>query len=212
MPHDPWMRAVDRLTLDLDHRQLDEIEKKRQGGPLFLWFALGGLVYHEGKVASLYPANNQVTYEVSQSDWIKLLNQLEYGTYVTIEVPLERPSGLTGEIQKAAQALQEAVAAFRRGDYEEAVADCRPGLDALGLADDGKFTLKPWDQTASKDERFYWMRRALLSVTHLAHHPSGPRAVTSVSVPSGPIRWERADAEAAIAMLGTLIRQRTGSP
>jgi hypothetical protein len=206
------MRAVDRLTLDLDHRQLDEIEKKRQGGPLFLWFALGGLVYHEGKVASLYPANNQVTYEVSQSDWIKLLNQLEYGTYVTIEVPLERPSGLTGEIQKAAQALQEAVAAFRRGDYEEAVADCRPGLDALGLADDGKFTLKPWDQTASKDERFYWMRRALLSVTHLAHHPSGPRAVTSVSVPSGPIRWERADAEAAIAMLGTLIRQRTGSP
>lgn len=203
--HDPWTRAVDRLTLDVDHRQLDEIEQKRCGGPLTFTFLVDGIVQCGGKVGKLYASNRQLTYDVSASDWIRLLGQLDYGTYLTIEVPLTGPNCLTGDVAKAAQALQEAQAALQRGDYEEAVADCRPGLEALGAADEGKFSLKPWDRSASKDERIYWTQRALLSVAHLAHHPNDSALATA----EGPrSRWQRADAEAVMAILAALIRQR----
>lgn len=205
--HDPWTRAFDQLTLELDHRQLDEIEQKRRGGPLTFIFKVGGTVQHGGRIALLYPSNNQLTYDVSGDEWIRLLGQLGYGTYVTIEVPLTSPNGLTGEVQRAARALQEARAAFLRGDYEEAVADCRPGLEALELADKGKFTLKPWDQAASKNERFRWIQRSLLSVSHVAHHPNDPALAATEG---GHSHWERADAEAAIAILAALVRQRIG--
>lgn len=205
--HDPWTRAIDRLTLDLDHRQLDEIEQKRQGGSLTFTFLVGGTVQHGGRIGLLYAANHQLTYDVSASDWTRLLAQLGYGTYMSIEVPLTSPNGLTGEVQKAARALQEALAAFRRGDYEEAVADCRPGIEALEAADKGKFSLKPWDRTAGKEERFYWVQRALLSIAHVAHHPNDPALAATEG---GRVRWEREDAEAAIAILAALIRWRIG--
>ncbi len=205
--YDPWMRAIDRLTLDLDHRQLDEIEQKRRGGPLTFAFLVGGTVQHGGRIGVLYAANNQLTYDVSASDWIRLLGQLGYGTYVTVEVPLTGASGFTKEVQQAAQALQEAKAALLRGDYEEAIADCRPGIEALEAADKGKFSLKPWDQTAGKQERFRWVQRSLLSLTHVAHHPNDPALAATEG---GRSRWERADAEAAITILAALIRQRIG--
>jgi hypothetical protein len=203
--HDPWTRAVDRLTLDVDFRQLEEIEQKRNGGPLTFTFLVDGTAQHGGRIGRLYAANRQLAYDVSASDWIRLLGQLGYGAYVTVEVPLTSPNGLTSEVQQAAQALQQAQAAFQRGDYEEAVADCRPGIEALEAADKGKFTLKPWDRAASKDERFYWVQRSLLSVAHVAHHPNDP---VLAATEGGRVRWGREDAEAAVAILAALIRWR----
>jgi hypothetical protein len=205
--HDPWTRAIDRLTLDLDHRQLEEIEQKRRGGPLTFTFLVGGTVQHSGRIGLLYPANHQLTYDVSASDWIRLLGQLGYGTYVTIEVPMTTPNEVSGQVQQATRALQEAQAALLRGDYEEAVADCRPGLEALEQADKGKFNLKPWDHAASKEERFHCVQRSLLSVSHAAHHPNDLALATTAG---SRARWERADAEAAITILAALIRQRIG--
>ena len=205
--HDPWTRAVDRLVLDLDYRQLDEIEQKRRGGPLTFTVMVSGIVQHGGKIGKLYPANHQLTYDVSASDWIRLLGQLNYGTYLNIEIPLTSPNGLTGDIANAAHALQDAQAAFRRGDYEEAVADCRPGLEALGHADQGRFSLKPWDQNADKAERMHWLQVALLKLTHLAHHPNSSSAA-SADVPQERVRWGRTDAETVVAVLAALIRQR----
>jgi hypothetical protein len=204
---DPWMRAVDRLTLDVDYRQLEEIEQKRRGGPLTFTFLVDGTVQCGDRIGRLYAANNQLTYDVGESEWIRLLSQLGYGSYVTIEVPLTSPNGLTGTVQQAAHALQEAQAAFLRGDYEEAVADCRPELEALEAADEGNFSLRPWDRAASKDERLYWIQRSLLSVAHAAHHPNDPALSTAQG--SRP-RWGREDAEATIAILAALIRQRIG--
>lgn len=206
--HDPWTRSTDRLVLDLDHRQLDEIERHRKGSSLTFTFTAGGIVQHGGQVARLYPNPYALTYEVGASKWVELLTQLGYGTYLTFEVPLTPADGLTGEVRHAAEALQEALAAFRRGDYEEAVADCRPGLDAIREVDKDRFSLKPWDQNASRAERFYWIERSLLSVTHLAHHPNDRAAADDVDA-AEPTRPTRTDAEAVIAMLATLIRHRT---
>jgi hypothetical protein len=205
--HDPWMRAVDRLTLDVDFRQLEEIEQKRNGGQLTFAFLVDGTVQHGGRIGRLHARNNQLTYDVSASDWIRLLAQLGYGAYVTVEVPLTSPNGLVGEVGRAAQALQQAQAAYQRGDYEEAVADCRPGLEALEEADKGKFSLKPWDRVAGKEERFYWIQRSLFSVGHVAHHPNDTALAVGEGARSG---WDRADAGAAIAILAALLQRRIG--
>jgi hypothetical protein len=200
-------RENDQLILGVDHRQLDEIEQKRDGGRLTFIFTIGGLLHHRGMVVPLRPNNHTLMYEVGASTWVELLAQLGYGTYLTIEVPFTSADGLTGPVQQAAQALQEAMDAFRRGDYEEAVADCRPGLDALRDADKGKFSAKWLDQSANREERFSWVQRSLLSVAHLAHHPNDP-AVTGEEAASEATRPSRADAEAVISMLASLVRWR----
>jgi hypothetical protein len=203
---DPWTRSQDRLVLDIDFRQLDEIERKRQGGQLIFIVQLGGVAYHESKIGTLYPANHTLLYQVGASDWQQVLSQLTYGTYVNIEIPLTSPNGPTGNLQVAAEAMGQAVAAFRRGEYEEAVADCHPGLNALEDADKGKFSLKPWDRAADRDERSSWVQHALLTLVNLAHHPNDPAAAGNTS--AGHARWERSDAEAVISVLASLIRRR----
>ncbi len=205
---DPWTRAHDRLTLELDFQQLDEIERQRAGGSLTFVIKMGGVAYYGAKVGTLYPDNHTLMYQVGSSDWQQVLNQLGYGTYLNVEIPFVAPNGLTGPLGQAAESLQQSLTAFRRGDYEEAVADCRPGLDALEESDRGRFSLKPWSSDASKDQRLYRIQHSLRSLTHLAHHPNDP-AVATDEAPTHA-RWSRADAEAVIGVLAALKRQRMG--
>lgn len=205
---DPWTRTHDQLTLELDFQQLDEIERRRQGGSLTFTIKLGGIAHHGGKFCTLYPDNHTLMYQVGSSDWQQLLNQLEYGNFLSVEIPFIAPNGLTGPLRQAAEALQQGIVAFRRGDYEEAVADCRPGLDALDESDRARFSLKPWDRAAGKDERVYWIQHALRHLAHLAHHPNDP-AIAGDETSAGA-RWSRTDAEAVIGLLAALIRQRIG--
>ena len=81
--NDPWVRHSDRLVVDLDYRQLDEIEEMRRGEALAFWCSLGGLVHHKGEVARLQPANHRLRYRVGESDWVGLLSQMGYGRYLT---------------------------------------------------------------------------------------------------------------------------------
>ena len=205
---DHWARAFDVITVDLDQRQLDEIERLRNCGQIVFMFRLGGLLHHRGQILWMQPSNHTLSYEVSGSDWIDVLRQLGYGTsYVSVEVPVPSVAGSTGHVQTAAIALEAAMTASRRGDYDEAVADCRPGFDALQEVDKSNFALKPWDPAASKDERFYWIQRSLRHLTHLPHHPNDPVAGEPATGPR--VNWQRADAEAAIALLAALVRWRT---
>jgi hypothetical protein len=203
---DPWTRAFDTLTLDLDHRQIDEIERIRDGGRLVFMLRPGGLIHHAGQIATLHPSNHTLTYEINTSAWIQILVQLCYETsYLTIQIPIVSSSDSIGELGEPATALQAAIEAFRRGDYSDAIADCRPALDAFRDADQGQFNLKPWDTSAARDERFYWVQQALRHLTHLAHHPT---AAAAGGVNGQSIRWRRAEAEAVIALLAALIRWR----
>jgi hypothetical protein len=105
---DPWMRGHHKLTLDLDYRQLDEIESKRKGGPLTFTFRVGGRVMHGGRVGSLNPSNHQLTYDIGTSDWIRLLGQMGYGQYLTVEIPMTAPGQLTDAVRSAAEAVERA--------------------------------------------------------------------------------------------------------
>jgi hypothetical protein len=196
-----WTRSV-QLRLEVDQRQLDEIEELRAGGGLSFSLALDGLIYLPSIVGRLNPAS-QLFYQVSQSDWVRLLDQVQYGRYVTIEVAIPSAGEMRGELVIAANALREATEALSRGADEEAVADCRDAFDALtrlmGVRPQAGFG----DQSLSKDERFVYVQRALLNLAHPAHHPNDPAA----SAGAGSVRWDRADAQAVIAMLAALIRR-----
>jgi hypothetical protein len=196
-----WTRQA-WLRLELDHRQLDEIEELRAGGGVWFSFNLDGIIYLSGVVERLNPAS-QVFYEVSQSDWVKLLDQVQYGKYVMIEVALPRPGALGGELATAAEALREATEALRRGEDEEAVADCRDALEALIRWAGGKPRPQFGDQNLTKDERFVYAQVALQKVAHLAHHPRDKAATGGLP----RVSWDRADAQAVIAMVAALIRR-----
>jgi hypothetical protein len=206
LPHsDPWTREARCLVLDLDFRQLDEIEQIREGEKLVFSVSLDGIAYHNGKISKL-SSSQDLMYPVAASDWQQILSNLNYGTFANVEIPLTFANGLDDHVRKAAVALQEALSAFRRGEYEEAVADCRPGIEALIEADKGKFPQKPGGQEAGKDERFYRVRQSLLPLAHLAHHPNDPASTGDAS--RCPARWERVDAEAVIRLLASLAAQR----
>jgi hypothetical protein len=198
----PWMRRLE-LRLELNQRQLDEIEELRAGGGLVFSINLDGLGHLSGGVGRLTPSNNFLYYEASQSDWIRLLDQVQYGRYVAIEVALPQPGELGGDLAIAAKSLEEAIEALRRGADEEAVADCRDALEALIRDAGGKPQSPIGDHGLTKDERFTYVQYAAHRVTHLAHHPNDPTASGGV----GSVSWDRADAQAVIAMLAALIRR-----
>ena len=203
-----WTPQHIPLRLELDQRQMDEIEELRAGGGLGFWINLEGVVHVHGVVSKLNPSSGQLFYEVGQSDWIKLLNQMQYGRYMTIEVPLPQAGELGGELATAAEALHEATDAFRRGEDEETVADCRDALEALIRWEGGKPQAQFGDQSLTKDERFIYAQVALQKVAHLAHHPRDKTATGGL--PRVP--WNRADAEAIIAIVAALIRRAAGRP
>ncbi len=191
------------LRLELDSRQLDEIEELRAGGGVAFLISLDGLVHVSGSTVRLNTNPGHIQYEASQSEWIKLLAQVEYGRYLTIEVELPRPRELHGELATAAESLVEAVEALGRGADEEAVADCREAFQALIRAAGGKPNAGLGDHGLTKDERFTYVDLALLNVANLAHHPNDKAATSG----GDPIRWDRPDAQAVIATLASLIRR-----
>ena len=97
---------------------------------------------------SLYLDIHTLRCQFGSSDWHHVLSQLEYGNFLSIEIPFGGPNELVGPLQQAAEALQQSITVFRLGTYEEAVADCRPGFDSLEDSDRGPFCLRPLDGAA----------------------------------------------------------------
>lgn len=209
---DPRYRQMS-LALDLTLDQLEAMEELRSGRDLVLGLQPGGYLHTDGDMYRLYPSNHQLSVTVSQSDWVRLLQGANYVSILTVELPMP-DSAAPGDLTQAVQSLDKARAAYLRGDYEEAVADCREGLVVLARSGDDRFdSKKKWSSNAGKRERFWRVQRALLSVTNLAHHPED----RVVEDPSGeqeagsslPIDWGRADAHSVIVMLAALVFQKT---
>lgn len=123
-----------------------------------------------------------------------------------------RPRTTSEERDAAIVALQQAVAALGRGDFDEAVGDCRPGLDLLWERDKDRYAPPNWKNNADKAERFWRVASALRTVAHAAHHPlDRPTRKSDGEGDDGdPIHFDRRDAYATIIGLAVLIMQRTG--
>lgn len=204
---------VTNLTIDLTLDQMDEIEELRDGRDLVLGVSLGGVVHLGGELHGLYSRNHQLTVTAPQSQWAQAIQGVDYARILTVELRVPHPAS-SGGVSQAIRSLEKARAAYSRGDYEEAVADCREGCAILVRSGDDRFDIKGKSRNAGKEERFWRVRRALLEVTHLAHHPEDADPDLSDADEGeervAPMEWRRADAHSVIVMLAALITGKVG--
>lgn len=110
---------------------------------------------------------------VPQSDWGKLLDQAGYQKTIFVEIKI--PDGAA--LGAAMKHMKDAQAAFLRGSYAHAVAECRKALESA--IPDADFC--PWEETKNRDARenmsakarFRLSWCAIRHITHSAHHPDG---------------------------------------
>ncbi len=111
--------------------------------------------------------------KVPQSDWVKLLDQAGYQKTIFVEIKGPDDDALGAALKH----MKDAQAAFLRGSYAHAVAECRKALESA--IPDADFC--PWEETKNRDARenmtakarFRLSWCAIRHITHSAHHPDG---------------------------------------
>ena len=183
------------FALDIDPRVLDGIEQERSERDISFQLEVLGT----GTVFALREANFQsatslpkplgveplffepymvkadIHYQIPQSDWIKLLDQMNYARTLLFEIPW--PKGAEEGFADAVSHFESARAAFLSGSYKEAVIGMRDSLESIRASIE-RFkhpNLKRLlDQGPVKDmqlqERFFLVWHSVWHLTHLAAH------------------------------------------
>lgn len=115
---------------------------------------------------------------VNKSEWINILENIGYGKYFLLEVPI--PDGIESKIPNNIHSeLKSAQSHFMKGHYDVTVSKCRKVLELLTklLSDSSSldktmnlFLDKALRPEMNKEERFYMIRKAIVHYAHLAHH------------------------------------------
>lgn len=159
--------------LSLAPSQMEVIERVRAGQDIQLLLKLQGEVWRGHEFTNI---QETVSCPVSQSDWLKVLEQCEYGRSILFEVPL--PASHAADAPAPAQYLQRAKTHFVKGHYDDAVAACRLALEAITTSPTDKgdtdVAVKAWKGGRASDlsigQRELVLRQVLAQYTHLAHH------------------------------------------
>jgi len=137
--------------IELDYRKLDLLEEKRKG-PMYLELLINLLgIYLRPKeqgFESLEEAfqsrglrverisvnsPNLTGIMVPQSTWVEVLEGLDYGKFILVELPL--PTLKQGvSIDDAIKHFINAKASFMEGNWSEVLTNCRKSLDSLNSA------------------------------------------------------------------------------
>jgi len=121
-----------QLNLDLNHYELEQIEKLRNGGDVNFKLELQGVAVSKSSVETLFgeiPSHPQLEYRVPKSDWTeRILRELRYKKVWLLEVPeLESPE----ELKKAVSHLNDAWKQFSMGEYKNTLVECRKALEVI---------------------------------------------------------------------------------
>ncbi len=183
------------LEIEVDEKRIEAIESLRLGGDLSLSIrlfptALQGDISHQ-----LYCQSFQ--YTVSQSDWIKLLENIRFCKTLLLEIPV--PTDQSSQtIAESTKFLANAQKQMLLGHFREAVGACRDALESLNLfLKNFEAPLSPDKRKRDKQERFSAIRNSLFELTHAAKHAD---EVTS------QIEWNLADTRATIGLTATLLQ------
>ncbi|MBT9156237.1 MAG: hypothetical protein DDT37_01222 [Firmicutes bacterium] len=185
------------LVVELDTSRIEAIEKIRTEEVLDFEITLHGIAFAKCDVKHIQPVQVSLLHRTNQSEWLEILNQLNYQQTILLEIPVPRDN--------TDPSLSEAVRYFRcaqehllHRNFESAVAECRKVIESLSAVTNDKLS-KPKNnakESWSKDERFWNIQDAVKTLFHPAHHGD---------TTSSSIKWEVEDAKAAIAMTAVFL-------
>lgn len=136
--HDPGIASI---HIPLSALSLNSIEQQRAGGDVELSVLTNALISHlprDNPMLMTVPmerslvtvGSDRLVYPIPQSEWIKVLRQLQWSELELIELPgtsATRPPSLA----RAFSRLSDATEAYRRGEWEDTMANCRKAFEAL---------------------------------------------------------------------------------
>jgi hypothetical protein len=181
----------------LPGQQVEAIEDLRKGGDLALRVDVHSVPLATAE-SGPYPA--QIVHQVSQSEWVKVLDQFGYQETLLLEIPIPNPSEFP-RMARVLDHLSQARGAIVRGGvgYREAVGLCRDALESLREAlGDSAAEGTAWGKRSQdmeemdKGERLLLVRRALWRLTSGARHPIA--------------QWDRKEAVSVLAMVSAVVR------
>lgn len=176
------LQSISNLRLLLSHHQLELIEEIRKGND----FEIKSKIYCEfystyidGRHDNNSSGSVEIIRNVNQSEWISVLESMDYGKYLLLEIPFPElsnskiPQNILNEITSAQEH-------FIKGHYEVTITKSRLSLELLSnLLNDSNLISKSFGlfkgskserESMSKEERFYAIRKAILHYNHLSVH------------------------------------------
>lgn len=204
--------GVATFVIPLPGHVLASLEEARAGEDLELSITTSALVSplradnpmhlatpQESAISS--PGSHDLAYKIPQSEWLKLLRQLQWNELELIELP--RPWGPPSKTtQRATARFEDAVDAYRRGNWDDSMASCRKAFEAMvqdltGTADMAKTEAALISHLGEgpKAKRLNVLIRELGQFLHLARH----------EVPEDVI-ITRSDASLSLQLTGAILR------
>ncbi len=206
-------RADGAILIGLPATVLHQIEDRRQGNDIELRISsrvTASIVeqVNDRRILGLpfetsfgQPTNGYLEYRIPQSDWVQNLKTLGWSELEILELPSARLRA-DPRLGRALGRLEDALECHRRGEWEEAMANCRKAFEAVMLDVSGKDdmrqaseeTLRALVGDTPKVVRLNKVISELSKYLHLARHEA-----------SEPILVTRADAQLSIHLTAALL-------
>jgi hypothetical protein len=200
------------LHIELPAEVIQEVEEQRTGGDIKLAISsrvLIAKVSTAGDVTTLQaPFETQFgdaglgrfEYLIPQSEWLKLLRNLDWSELEILELPSRRFRAIPS-LARAIERFKEAQESYRRGDWEASMLNCRKAFEAIVQDTVAEADMSKAHQAlvsimgeGDKTDRLDDLVKSLGRFLHLGRHENLP-----------PISIKRPDAELALRLTGTLL-------
>jgi hypothetical protein len=184
-----------QLTLDVTERQLHLIAENRSTSGVQLWISLSGYAVQDGQHVQV--GESQISHQVSQSDWISLLEQAGHRRFLLLELEAPDPQAHP-DLAQAIDYFAQAQHRYLEGEWRLTVESLRQSLASLvgKKADDEEQEIEvqdsirtvrkeSWAESVGYGPRLEVVRQATKFMCDLGAHPELRRP--GASTPMG--RW-----------------------
>jgi hypothetical protein len=198
-----------QLTLEVSDRQLQLIEENRSAGGIQLDIYLSGSAIQDSQHVPV--GESQISHQVSQSDWLRLLEQAGYGRVLLLELEAPDPQAhpdlaeaidyfaqaqhryLEGEWRLTVESLRQSLASLvgKKADEEEQETDIQDSIRAVRK--------ESRDRRLGYEPRLELVRQTAKFMCDLGAHPEAAET-------------RRHHAYAALVMVGGLLHAFEKSP
>lgn len=120
-PYDNAHNGTVMFELQLTASTVEKIEVHRAGGELEIFFQLTG-----ERVGATHPQYDEVLFRVGQSEWVTVLKQMNFGSFLLCEIPIE--VGDEDDLKDVWVITSSALELLYNGHYRNVVIECRKAL------------------------------------------------------------------------------------